>query len=86
MDYFGHPSKAYVGTMVAILEIGAFITSLMVGRIGDIIGRRRTIFMRILYRRCTPDTGHFYAYDDGWSFRCRFRCRCALNYRTRLPV
>src|SRR6478735_6468775 len=30
--------------MVAILEIGAFITSLMVGRIGDIIGRRRTIF------------------------------------------
>jgi sugar porter (SP) family MFS transporter len=44
MDYFGHPSKAYVGTMVAILEIGAFITSLMVGRIGDIIGRRRTIF------------------------------------------
>ncbi|KAH7224903.1 hypothetical protein BKA60DRAFT_450392, partial [Fusarium oxysporum] len=44
MDYFDHPSKAYVGTMVAILEIGAFITSLMVGRIGDIIGRRRTIF------------------------------------------
>ncbi|ESU12047.1 hypothetical protein FGSG_06004 [Fusarium graminearum PH-1] len=44
IDYFGHPSKAYVGTMVAILEIGAFITSLMVGRIGDIIGRRRTIF------------------------------------------
>lgn len=29
--------------MVAILEIGAFISSLMVGRIGDIIGRRRTI-------------------------------------------
>ena len=30
--------------MVAILEIGAFISSLMVGRIGDIIGRRKTIF------------------------------------------
>lgn len=29
--------------MVAILEIGAFISSLMVGRIGDVIGRRRTI-------------------------------------------
>lgn len=29
--------------MVAILEVGAFISSLMVGRIGDIIGRRRTI-------------------------------------------
>lgn len=29
--------------MVAILEIGAFISSLSVGKIGDIIGRRRTI-------------------------------------------
>jgi len=29
--------------MVAILEVGAFISSLLVGRIGDIIGRRRTI-------------------------------------------
>jgi MFS family permease len=29
--------------MVAILEVGAFISSLCVGRIGDIIGRRRTI-------------------------------------------
>ncbi|RMJ14938.1 hypothetical protein CDV36_005377 [Fusarium kuroshium] len=48
MDYFGQPSKAYVGTMVAILEIGALITSLMVGRVGDIIGRRRTI----LYGSC----------------------------------
>ncbi|KAL6400655.1 sugar transport protein STP1 [Ilyonectria robusta] len=48
MDYFGHPSKAYVGTMVAILEIGAFISSLIVGRVGDIIGRRKTI----LYGSC----------------------------------
>lgn len=29
--------------MVAILEVGAFIASLCVGRIGDLIGRRRTI-------------------------------------------
>lgn len=29
--------------MVAILEIGAFISSLVVGRVGDIIGRRKTI-------------------------------------------
>lgn len=29
--------------MVAILEVGAFIASLGVGRIGDIIGRRKTI-------------------------------------------
>lgn len=48
MDYFDQPSKAQVGTMVAILEIGAFISSLMVGRVGDIIGRRRTI----LYGSC----------------------------------
>ncbi|KAG5918975.1 hypothetical protein E4U42_006685 [Claviceps africana] len=48
IDYFNHPSKAQVGTMVAILEIGAFIASLIVGRVGDIIGRRRTI----LYGSC----------------------------------
>lgn len=29
--------------MVAILEVGAFISSIAVGRIGDAIGRRRTI-------------------------------------------
>lgn len=29
--------------MVAILEVGAFISSLSVGKIGDIIGRRKTI-------------------------------------------
>lgn len=40
---FNEPSKAEVGTMVAILEIGALISSLAVGRIGDIIGRRKTI-------------------------------------------
>jgi MFS family permease len=48
MDYFHQPSKAQVGTMVAILEIGAFVSSLLVGRIGDIIGRRKTI----LYGSC----------------------------------
>ncbi|MCJ1358596.1 MAG: hypothetical protein MMC33_008596, partial [Icmadophila ericetorum] len=42
-DYFNQPTKAEIGTMVAILEVGAFISSLMVGRIGDMIGRRRTI-------------------------------------------
>lgn len=29
--------------MVAILEVGAFFSSLIVGRVGDIIGRRKTI-------------------------------------------
>ncbi|EPS27402.1 hypothetical protein PDE_02345 [Penicillium oxalicum 114-2] len=42
-DYFGQPSPATIGTVVAILEVGAFISSLLVGRIGDVIGRRRTI-------------------------------------------
>lgn len=42
-DYFNQPGPAEVGTMVAILEIGALIASIGVGRIGDIIGRRRTI-------------------------------------------
>lgn len=42
-DYFNHPSRAEIGTMVAILEIGAFISSLLVGKVGDMIGRRKTI-------------------------------------------
>ncbi|OJJ06421.1 hypothetical protein ASPVEDRAFT_139562 [Aspergillus versicolor CBS 583.65] len=42
-DYFNHPSRAELGTVVAILEVGAFISSLLVGKIGDIIGRRKTI-------------------------------------------
>ncbi|KAE8378743.1 hypothetical protein BDV26DRAFT_280885 [Aspergillus bertholletiae] len=42
-DYFNQPSHAAIGTVVAILEVGAFISSLLVGRIGDLIGRRRTI-------------------------------------------
>ncbi|KAI0194670.1 hypothetical protein EV127DRAFT_451388 [Xylaria flabelliformis] len=42
-DYFNNPSRAEIGTMVAILEVGAFISSLVVGRVGDIIGRRKTI-------------------------------------------
>jgi MFS family permease len=42
-DYFNQPSRAEIGTMVAILEIGAFISSLSVGKLGDLLGRRRTI-------------------------------------------
>lgn len=42
-QYFHEPSRAEIGTMVAILEVGAFISSLGVGRIGDMIGRRKTI-------------------------------------------
>lgn len=42
-DFFNQPTSAELGTMVAILEVGAFISSLVVGRIGDVLGRRRTI-------------------------------------------
>lgn len=42
-DYFNQPTRAQIGTMVAILEVGAFASSLIVGRVGDIIGRRKTI-------------------------------------------
>ncbi|EPS45218.1 hypothetical protein H072_786 [Dactylellina haptotyla CBS 200.50] len=46
--FFDNPTAAQIGTMVAILEhshrkVGAFFSSLLVGKIGDIIGRRRTI-------------------------------------------
>lgn len=42
-DYFNQPSRAAIGTVVAILEVGAFVSSLLVGRVGDLIGRRKTI-------------------------------------------
>jgi sugar porter (SP) family MFS transporter len=42
-DYFDQPSSAEIGTMVAILEVGALISSLVTGRIGDVIGRKKTI-------------------------------------------
>ncbi|CDK26948.1 unnamed protein product [Kuraishia capsulata CBS 1993] len=41
--YFNNPSSSTIGTTVAILEIGALVSSLYVGHIGDVIGRRRTI-------------------------------------------
>jgi MFS family permease len=61
-SYFHQPDSLEIGTMVAVLEIGAFctssffpwpafrpdaahqVTSLAAGRIGDIIGRKRTLF------------------------------------------
>lgn len=41
--YFDHPLPAAIGTMVAILEIGALVSLLGAGRVGDKFGRRRTI-------------------------------------------
>ncbi|KAF8320267.1 general substrate transporter [Clavulina sp. PMI_390] len=43
--YFDNPSPAALGGMVAILEIGALITSLLAGRLGDALGRRQTLFL-----------------------------------------
>ncbi|TFY71455.1 hypothetical protein EVG20_g1567 [Dentipellis fragilis] len=43
--FFHTPGSVELGTMVAVLEIGAFITSLAAGRVGDIIGRRGTLFI-----------------------------------------
>lgn len=58
--YFNQPDAIQLGTMVAVLEVGAFstspttsptrpsswfsVTSLAAGRVGDIIGRRGTLF------------------------------------------
>ncbi|KAL4241761.1 major facilitator superfamily protein [Abortiporus biennis] len=44
LKFFEEPGSFKLGTMVAVLEIGAFITSLAAGQVGDIIGRRGTLF------------------------------------------
>ncbi|KII93797.1 hypothetical protein PLICRDRAFT_36028 [Plicaturopsis crispa FD-325 SS-3] len=47
-QFFHNPTNLELGTMVAVLEIGAFITSLAAGRVGDIIGRKGTLFIGAL--------------------------------------
>lgn len=42
-SYYKNPTPVEVGSMIAILEIGALFSSFVAGRIGDKIGRRRTI-------------------------------------------
>lgn len=42
-DYYNHPSPAAIGTMIAILEIGALVSSFVAGKAGDLWGRRLTI-------------------------------------------
>lgn len=42
-DYYNNPTPIEVGSMIAILEIGALGSSFIAGKIGDLIGRRRTI-------------------------------------------
>ncbi|KAJ6485258.1 general substrate transporter [Mycena vulgaris] len=43
--YFNAPGSVKIGSMVAVLEVGAFVTSLAAGRVGDIIGRKGTLFI-----------------------------------------
>ena len=43
-SFFQKPTRYEIGTMVAVLEIGAFITSIIAGTVGDMFGRRATLF------------------------------------------
>lgn len=42
-NYYNNPTPVEVGSMIAILEIGALGSSFIAGKVGDKIGRRRTI-------------------------------------------
>ncbi|KAI6108424.1 general substrate transporter [Pisolithus croceorrhizus] len=57
-QFFNSPGPIEVGTMVAVLELGALATSIAAGRVGDIIGRKGTLFagrLRLYNRRCYPN-------------------------------
>lgn len=43
--YFNHPNPTEIGLMISILEIGAMISSLLVSRLSDRLGRKRTILI-----------------------------------------
>jgi len=47
-NFFNFPTALELGTMVAVLEVGAFITSIVAGRVGDGIGRKGTLFIGAL--------------------------------------
>jgi sugar porter (SP) family MFS transporter len=42
-QYYNEPTPFEIGTMIAILEVGALFSSVVAGKVGDKIGRRRTI-------------------------------------------
>ncbi|KAI5831660.1 hypothetical protein K523DRAFT_269490 [Schizophyllum commune Tattone D] len=48
ISFFQQPTALETGSMVATLEIGAFITSVAAGRVGDVIGRKGTLFIGAL--------------------------------------
>ncbi|KAF8066030.1 hypothetical protein FPV67DRAFT_1499193 [Lyophyllum atratum] len=43
IKHFNAPGPIEVGTMVAVLGIGMFVTSFAAGRVGEVIGRRHAI-------------------------------------------
>lgn len=43
--YFNNPTAAEIGVVISILEIGAMVSSLMVSKISDLMGRKRTILL-----------------------------------------
>jgi sugar porter (SP) family MFS transporter len=45
LSYFHEPAAFKIGTMVAVLELGALATSLAAGRVGDTLGRKGTLFI-----------------------------------------
>lgn len=42
-SYFHNPTSYEIGTMVAILEIGALVTSLACGTLADVFGRKKVL-------------------------------------------
>lgn len=44
-SYFNHPTATEIGLVISILEIGAMISSLMVAKLSDKFGRKRTILI-----------------------------------------
>lgn len=43
--YFNEPTSSEIGLVISILEIGAMVSSLLVSRISDVYGRKRTILL-----------------------------------------
>lgn len=47
-SYFKNPTSYEIGTMVAILEIGALVTSLACGTLADVFGRKKVLLFGAL--------------------------------------
>lgn len=47
-SYFNNPNPTEIGLVISILEIGAMVSSLLVAKISDVYGRKRTILLGTL--------------------------------------